>query len=200
MSGAPISLFAAFAAVPDPRHRQGRRHRLPAILAMTTTAILAGCKSLEAISQWGRVNLVPNRPLLLRFGFTSFTTPCPSQLHEVFKALDVAALEELLGAWAQSLWPGTRARLARISHQIFREGFWGPRDRAAGREPCPRRGGGRSRSGSEGVRPGWSAPETEPRVGWRAQSAHGRAKMSPGGLQPEGTATSARHACRKSPA
>ena len=49
-----VSLFEAFGEVPDPRGAQGRRHPLPAILALTTVAILSGARSLYAIAQFGR--------------------------------------------------------------------------------------------------------------------------------------------------
>lgn len=115
-----LTLFDAFAQIPDPRHRQGRRHPLPSILAMTTAAILAGCQSLEAIAQWGRVNLASNLELLRRFGFTSFTTPAPSTLHEVFTAVDVAAVERTLTAWLEGLLPGSRVRLLSMDGKTLR--------------------------------------------------------------------------------
>jgi hypothetical protein len=48
------SLLRALAELPDPRSRHGRRHPLPAILALSTVALLAGARSLYAIAQWGR--------------------------------------------------------------------------------------------------------------------------------------------------
>jgi len=44
----------AFAKVPDPREKRGRRHPLPAMLALSTVAMLSGAKSLYAIAQRGR--------------------------------------------------------------------------------------------------------------------------------------------------
>jgi len=52
-------LLAACARVPDPRSRHGRRHPLPAVLALATAAMLAGARSLYDIAQWGR--LLPGR-------------------------------------------------------------------------------------------------------------------------------------------
>jgi hypothetical protein len=46
-------LLAAFAAVPDPRKLRGRRHPLPALLALSTAAMLSGARSLYAIAQYG---------------------------------------------------------------------------------------------------------------------------------------------------
>lgn len=92
------SLLAAFATVPDRRGRHGRRHPLPAILALATAAMLSGARSLYAIGQWGRLQ----RPAGLRaLGFTRPATPSVSTLHVVFQTLDVAAFEAALAAWAQ---------------------------------------------------------------------------------------------------
>jgi hypothetical protein len=48
------SLFEVFAQIPDPRHRRGTIYPLPAVLTLVATAMLCGCRSLEAIAQWGR--------------------------------------------------------------------------------------------------------------------------------------------------
>ena len=47
-------LLEAFAKTPDPRNPSGRRHPLPAILTLAVCAMLANCRSLYAIHQWGR--------------------------------------------------------------------------------------------------------------------------------------------------
>jgi len=108
------TLFSAFSRIPDPRHRQGRRHPIQAIMALTTAAILCGCKGVDAIAQWGRVNLRPNLDLFRKFGFTSFKSPAPSTLHEVYKVIDVAAVERVLADWAEGLLPGSRVRLLSV--------------------------------------------------------------------------------------
>ena len=90
--------MAAFAEVPDPRRPRGRRHPLPAILALSTAAMLAGARSLYAIAQWGRLHDAAARRAL---GFTREQTPCVATLHLTFKALDAAAFEAALARWAQ---------------------------------------------------------------------------------------------------
>lgn len=96
------SLYETFATVPDPRSRFGRSYTLASLLTLAATAMLCGCRSLYAIAQWGRDY---NRlaPLL---GFTraakdgeGYRTPCVSELHTVFAALDVAAFEAALTRW-----------------------------------------------------------------------------------------------------
>ena len=46
------SLAAALAAVPDARHRRGRRHGLTGVLAIAACACLTGVTSYVAISEW----------------------------------------------------------------------------------------------------------------------------------------------------
>jgi len=115
-----LSLFAAFAAIPDPRHAQGLRHSLQAVLTMTTAAILCGCKGVDAIAQWGRVNLIPGSEWYRRFGFDSYTTPAASTLHEIFKALDAAQVESVLGAWAEGLVSGFLPRHVCVDGKTLR--------------------------------------------------------------------------------
>ena len=92
------SLVAAFAAVPDTRDPHGRRHPLPAILALATAAMLSGARSLYAIGQWGRLQ---RAEVLRALGFTRPATPSVSTIHVVFQRLDVAAFEAALAQWAQ---------------------------------------------------------------------------------------------------
>jgi len=93
------SLLETFAAVPDPRKRRGRRHPLPALLALSAAAMLSGARSLYAIAQWGRLQ----PPGVVRaLGFTRDRTPAVSTLHLVFKDLDVRAFEAALARWAQA--------------------------------------------------------------------------------------------------
>jgi hypothetical protein len=91
-----LSLVEALAAVPDPRSRKGRRHPLTAILSLSVVAILAGCKGLEAIAQFGRDH---GTALAHALGFTRGKTPNKSCLSKLFRRLDVDALEAALGRW-----------------------------------------------------------------------------------------------------
>lgn len=91
------SLLEAFKRVPDPRSPSGKRHPLPAILAMATCAMICNCHSLYAIAQWGR----EHEKLASKLGFTRSKTPCVSTLHEVFSRLDKEAFEAAIRDWAQ---------------------------------------------------------------------------------------------------
>lgn len=88
--------------VPDPRQASGRRHPLPAILALACAAMLAGCDSLLAIAEWGR-DPHAGAPLAQRLGFTRERTPCVATLHRVFRRLDVAAFERTVGQWSAAV-------------------------------------------------------------------------------------------------
>ena len=91
-------MMKAFASVPDPRSKHGRRHPLPAILALSVAAMLCGAKSLYAIAQWGR----EQKPEVVKaLGFRRDKTLAVSTLHAVFSKLDVVAFEASLQNWAQ---------------------------------------------------------------------------------------------------
>ena len=48
------SLPEFFHAIPDPRRAQGRRHPLPAVLAIATAATLCGMRGYKAIAEWAQ--------------------------------------------------------------------------------------------------------------------------------------------------
>lgn len=115
------SLVEAFAQVPDRRSLHGRRHPLPAILALSTAAMLAGARSLYAIAQWGRTQ----PPEVVRaLGFTRARTPAVATLHYTFKALDVEAFEQALAQWAAQVAQGARGSAQEARASLVRQG-WG---------------------------------------------------------------------------
>lgn len=114
------TLFDALADIPDPRHRQGNRHPLQAILAMTVAAMLAGNSTPTAIAQWGRDMYRRNREWMWRLGFRSYTTPAVSTLHEVFKIIDIERVETLLAAWIDELLGHQRWRAVSLDGKTLR--------------------------------------------------------------------------------
>ncbi len=97
------SLLETFQTIPDPRGKYGKRHPLPAILALATAAMISGARSLYAIFQWGRLQ-PPSVVLIL--GFTKKNgqprnTPGVATLHRVFKRLDMVRFEAALRDWAR---------------------------------------------------------------------------------------------------
>jgi hypothetical protein len=91
-----VSLLEAFGRVPDPRDAQGRRHPLPAILALAAVAMLSGARSLYAIAQFGRDH---GKAFAAALGFTRDVPPCCSTLHYLFAALDRKAFERAIRRW-----------------------------------------------------------------------------------------------------
>jgi hypothetical protein len=93
---AEISLFEAFAGVPDPREPSGRRHPLQAVLTLACVAMLSGCRSLYAIAQFGRDR---GREFAAELGFTHKQSPCCATLHYLFARLDRAHFEGAIRKW-----------------------------------------------------------------------------------------------------
>jgi hypothetical protein len=94
-----LTLVEALADVPDPRDRRGRRHPLVAVLGLTVVALLAGCKTLEAIAQFGRDR---GAPLAFALGFRRAKTPNKSALSKLFRRLDPDRFEAALARWLRA--------------------------------------------------------------------------------------------------
>jgi hypothetical protein len=92
------SLWEVLCAVPDHRRAEGKRYPLAGLLLIAVAAMLAGRRDQLAIVRWGR-KLAPEA--LRALGITRARVPAPSVWCELFRNLDVAALERLLGAWVQ---------------------------------------------------------------------------------------------------
>jgi len=94
-----VSLYQAFALVPDPRSRHGLRYDLPYLLTCLVAALLCNCNSTEAVAQWCQ-----DHHLLLRvcLGPRDFATPTGSLYRRLLPRLDAQAIEVVLAAWVQS--------------------------------------------------------------------------------------------------
>jgi hypothetical protein len=99
MGQATPSLLELLGTIPDPRDPRGRFHPLPAVLGLVAVALLAGCRGLEAIAQFGRDH---GEPLAWRLGFRRGKTPAKSTLCEVLRAVDPRAVEAVVRRWARS--------------------------------------------------------------------------------------------------
>ncbi len=97
-----VSLYEAFAVVPDPRSRHGLRYDLPYLLTCLVAALLCNCNSPEAVGQWCR-----DQQLLLRrlFGPRDFYTPTGSLYRRLLPRLSVGHIEVVLAAWVQASRP-----------------------------------------------------------------------------------------------
>lgn len=96
---APVPpLVDAFARVPDPRRRQGRRYPLPFLLCALVLALLCNCDTLEAVGQW----CAEHRALLAaHFPDQRFHTPTGSLYRRLLPRLSVAHLEAALALWVR---------------------------------------------------------------------------------------------------
>ena len=93
-------LVARFAALTDPRHARGKVHPLPGILALVVLVVLgllAGCRSLSAISRYGTIHPEVLGPLGLR------RSPSVATLHRLLGMATVAEVRAVVRAFAQDL-------------------------------------------------------------------------------------------------
>jgi predicted transposase YbfD/YdcC len=85
-----ITLVQALGAVPDPRHRRGRRHSLQSVLLLALGAVLAGARSSAAIADWAAV---------ADHAVAVCGPPHASTIRRLLSRLDAAALEAALTGW-----------------------------------------------------------------------------------------------------
>jgi predicted transposase YbfD/YdcC len=91
-------LAAAFARIPDPRRRQGRRYPLPFSLCALILAVLCDCDTLEAVGQW----CAEHRELLaVHFPDQRFHTPTGSLYRRLLPRLSVVHVEAALTLWVR---------------------------------------------------------------------------------------------------
>lgn len=106
--GDSASLVDAFATIPDPRARRGRRFALPSLLTLALAAMLANHLSPLAIAQWGAEQDDARKRAM---GFAKGVTPHQSTFARLFRRLDPALLSMALtnhGAADRS--PATQVR------------------------------------------------------------------------------------------
>jgi hypothetical protein len=108
---ATSSLAAALAAVPDTRHRRGRRHELTGVLAIGACACLTGATSYVAIGEWADAQ---GQAVLDRLGEGGCdrVLPCEATLRRCLQATDPAALDAAVAGWAVGQLAAQQARAA----------------------------------------------------------------------------------------
>ena len=97
-----VSLWDAFAVVPDPRDASGKRFPLQGMLVLAVAALLAGRQGLAAIARWGR-ECSPEQ--LQRLGIQREKAPCHATWHNVFKVVDCGGVDHVLSEWARGALP-----------------------------------------------------------------------------------------------
>jgi hypothetical protein len=98
MSGEAASLWQALALVPDHRRDAGKRYPLVSLLLIAVAAMLSGRRDQLGIVRWGRRL---SQEALKAIGIGRNRVPAPSVWCELFRGLDVAALERVLGHWVR---------------------------------------------------------------------------------------------------
>lgn len=94
--GAGASLMEVLEGVHDPRSDRGKRHPLPALLALAVVGMLAGMTSYEAIADYGKQR---GGEFLRLLGFTRRRGLCKATYSRVFRRIDVADFEARIGRW-----------------------------------------------------------------------------------------------------
>lgn len=90
-------LVDRFAALTDPRHARGKVHPLPGVLGLVVLGLLAGARSLSAVSRYGRIHPEVLAPLGLR------RSPSVATLHRLLNLVTVAEVRGVVRAVAQDL-------------------------------------------------------------------------------------------------
>jgi hypothetical protein len=95
-----VSLPAFFADIPDPRRGQGRRHPLPAVLAIAAGATLCGMRGYKAISLWAE-DLGQKARARFRCCYRNrhYAVPSRTVIREVLTRVDPQELDQALQRW-----------------------------------------------------------------------------------------------------
>jgi|SRR5215210_7160918 len=90
-------LVASLSAITDPRFARGKVHPLPGMLALVVLGLMAGCRSLSAISRYGQIHPEVLAPLGLR------RSPSVATLHRLLRRVSVSEVRTALAAFSRLL-------------------------------------------------------------------------------------------------
>jgi hypothetical protein len=94
------SLPAFFAAIPDPRRGQGRRHPLPVVLGIAAAAVLCGARGYKAIAAWAEdLSQQARARFRCRYRNGRYEVPSRTRFREVLIRVDPTALDRALQGW-----------------------------------------------------------------------------------------------------
>lgn len=89
-----------FADIPDPRRGQGRRHPLPAVLAIAAAAVLCGMRGYKAISQWADdLGQKARARFRCRYRHQRYEVPSRTVLRDLLMRVDPVHLDRALQGW-----------------------------------------------------------------------------------------------------
>ena len=95
---AEATLWEALGSVPDHRRAEGKRYPLASLLLIAIAAMLAGRRDQLGIVRWGRKL---SAETLAAIGIERSRVPAPSVWCELFRDLNIVALEQALGVWVR---------------------------------------------------------------------------------------------------
>jgi hypothetical protein len=96
------SLPDFFSDIPDPRRAQGRRHRLPTVLAIAAGAILCGMRGYQAISDWAQsLSQKARQRFGCRYRNGRYLVPGLYIIRDVLIRVNPAHLDRALQRWNQ---------------------------------------------------------------------------------------------------
>lgn len=98
MSTPVPSLAQALSEIDDFRQAQGRRYELLPVLLLSCVAMMCGCTSQSAISDWASNY---GKHWLWKLGFKARRGPSQSTLHRIFKGINQLRLEQALSDWGK---------------------------------------------------------------------------------------------------
>lgn len=96
------SLPHFFEDIPDPRRAQGRRHRLPTVLAIAAAAVLCGMRGYEAIWEWANdLSQQARSRFRCRYRDKRYHVPSLYVIRDVLVRVDPEHLDLALQRWNQ---------------------------------------------------------------------------------------------------
>src|SRR4051812_22601035 len=110
------SLAAALAAVPDARHRRGRRHELAGGVGVAPCAGLTGARAYVAVGEWGAAQGAAG-PGCLADGPERTAVPCETTVRRCLQATDAPALDAAVAGWAGGRLAAQQAIAAGAGHR-----------------------------------------------------------------------------------
>ena len=102
-------LLDGLRALPDPRHKQGLRHRKISILAIAICAVLCGARGYAAIAEWAkRCSQKMLKRLWCRFDEKTqrYVSPSEPTIRRLLQSIDAEAVDQSLGGWLRGLFTG----------------------------------------------------------------------------------------------
>ena len=104
------SLPQCFTTIPDPRRRQGRRHRLPVVLALAAGATLCRMRGYKAISDWAEaLGQQARRRFGCRREHGHYVVPSEFVIRDCLVRIAPEALDQALAAWTKAWGQDDRA-------------------------------------------------------------------------------------------